>query len=164
MKVLLLTLALTTAFTASAPVSVVGIYLHPRASGGPLCLGDIADVEGDAEAAAAIETIAVDPSMSSDGYIDRGEVLALLESAPGPAYCVYGSAVRVERPNEAGKSAVVFSGDRVSVFVIKKGVRLRMKGVALQDAKSGDTVRVRTGANAVIEGRVMKNGTVEKTL
>jgi len=58
MKVLLLTLALTTAFTASAPVSVVGIYLHPRASGGPLCLGDIADVEGDAEAAAAIETIA----------------------------------------------------------------------------------------------------------
>ncbi len=39
-----------------------------------------------------------------------------------------------------------------------------MKGVALQDAKTGDTVRVRTGANAVIEGRVMKNGTVEKSL
>lgn len=60
---------------------------------------------------------------------------------------------------------VIRRGQKVTMLAESGGVQVRMSGTAMQDASSGDLIRVKnTTSKRIIEGTVLKNGTIKVSL
>ncbi|MBN1497525.1 MAG: flagella basal body P-ring formation protein FlgA [Spirochaetes bacterium] len=160
-----------TLLCGAAVAADVGLYLYPRAERGDraLAIADIANIEADAVTKAGVGSIVIDDALYADGYLDRSEIIGIIEEHAGGSIAVYGSGVRVVRaaadPETAGgRRHVVKSGSPVRFQVVCSGVRVEQMGTAMQDGAAGDVIPVRLKGSAVGRGVILDERTVELKL
>jgi hypothetical protein len=145
----------------------VAIYLFPRAekTSASLLLGDIARIYGGDESR-HLALIPLDPSLYSDGYIDRKEIRTVIAAFSPMPVAIHGSAVRIVDLNRSASSPArkIGNGEKV-VFVLKRnGVMISVPGISLGEGSTGDAVSVRLSNRTTARGIVTDDGYVVQEL
>ncbi len=167
-------IALFAVLSAAHAAGDVTIYLHPNAELGERAIrvGDLGGIEGDEARTEGISAITVDPRFLEDGLIDRSEIREMLKERREDSVRIIGNAVRItakrdgKTPEQKDTQAAVTdgsvkSGDKVTIMINRKGISLQTGATALEDGKTGDTIRMRLKNAREVRGRVSGTGDVE---
>ena len=172
MKRFLLSILLCAAIPAAAFAEVkLFLYSNAPAGSNSLTVGSIAQVEGDAAAAAQVRAIQIPERILSDGYIDRSELFSLISRSCDDMITIYGNGVRVEPGQSAQKKRdkiseenMLHAGDAVEVVINRRGVSIEIIATALADAKPGDRVNVKFKNSRQLRGILNSSRIVEVQL
>jgi hypothetical protein len=161
------------AFSAVAYADV-NIFLLPKvdAADDNITLGDLAKIECDESCVKTLSAIAIERYLYKDGLVDRREIIELLNGKVDEPFTVYGNAVRIIKKDPLKKEAApdsklknsVISGELVDIIVRTNGIVLQLSGTALQDGKTGETVKVMLRGNRRVRGRIAEKSLVEVSL
>jgi flagella basal body P-ring formation protein FlgA len=162
-------LAACVTLSGAAAAAEVNLYLLSRVELKPgLALGDVARVETDGALAGKLRGITIPEKLFDDGYVDRGELAALVARSTDETVLIYGNSVRlfarpakIEEPASEVPAYSVRSGEEVSMVLHHRSITLEMPGSVLQDGRVGDLVRVRVKNNKILRGRVVDDKLVE---
>jgi hypothetical protein len=168
MKAVLILLVIAFSIGAYADVN---IFLLPKfdAANDNITLGDLSKIECDETCIETLRAIEINRSLYKDGLVDRREIIELIKGKIDEPFTVYGSAVRIIRkdplkkennPDSKLKNSVN-SGEPVDLIVRKNGIVLQLSGTALQDGKTGESVKVMLRGNRRIKGRIAEKSLVE---
>lgn len=172
MKRFLLTLLLCAAIPAAA-FAEIKLFLYSNAPAGksPLTIGSVAQVEGEEKLAVQVRAIQIPDRITSDGYIDRGELSGLISRLCDDTITIYGNSVYVAPKKSAQKTReqlaeenMLHAGDAVEVVIKRRGVTIEIIATALADAKPGDRVNVKFKNNRQLRGILNSSRVVEVKL
>lgn len=150
--------------------SEVELYLIPRAERGEadLLISDIAMIKGSGESAARIGSLAIEPQLHADGYLDRSDITEALRAGGAEKVRIHGAGVRVVSPGGEGVPArsapVVRRGAAVTFRAVRGNVIVEIKGTAMGDGAEGEIIPVQVKGKTVSRGRVVDERTVELAL
>jgi hypothetical protein len=169
MKIFLIVISSIFLFTPAC-FAELNLYLYPRVEykKGAITVSDIANIETDIQSAGLIESIGIDESFFSDGYLDRKEIMDILKDSFAGPINIYGSGVRVVKAEEDAavrdSRIVVQKGSIVRFQVVNSGIRVELKGTAMGDGAVGDEIPVKLKGSTVSRGRIVNERVVRLAL
>ena len=161
---------LLAAACATAAFADTSLYLYPRAElkAGGIAYSDVAIIQSDPATAEKIRNTRVNDALLADGYLDESEIRHALASLVEGRLSIYGTGVRVDgtvkgAAAEAAAPAVK-KGTPVRFHLVHAGVSVELTGTALRDGSAGDVIPVKLRGNAVSNGTIINEHTVELQL
>ena len=157
-------------FLSVQAFSDVSIYLFPKVKfSEEIKLSDIGKIEYKFESIDPGELI-IDPSMFSDGLIDRKELRSLLMNHFSSIY-IFGTGTRIlfEDSNKSQEQIIIgdgsiSSGADIKIILKNKNIRVLTDGTAMGNGKIGEIIPVKLKNSKVVKGIIIKNKTVEIAL
>ncbi len=167
--------------SSSALSAEVEIYLFSNieTANDKIMLGDISRINADIEKSKAVSSIIIDKKIYSDGFIDRSEIRNLVKDKINDRIFIYGNAVRIvqkieEKAEEKSDQDIetkekiipisVKNGDRVELIVHKKGIIVQTDGTAIEDGRTGESIKIMLKGSKKLKGKVVRKGIIEINL
>lgn len=149
----------------------VTLLLNPNYSsmGSDIRINDVARLNGDTAASERIGALIVPDEMYKDGFIDRQEIMTLLNGNGFSDCLIYGNAIRIVEPQmyseaQVPRMPVISRGAAVTLIMKNKGITLTVKGIAQESGSPGDSIKVKVRKGQMVSGKVIDNETVESVL
>ncbi|MDY6934312.1 MAG: flagella basal body P-ring formation protein FlgA [Spirochaetota bacterium] len=153
----------------------IKIFLFPivEIDGIDITLKDVGMIDYNSTIHKKIEDIEIFRELYMDGYLDRMELRNLLNRNIKEDIIIFGNAVRIltkdddsdkqKKYEREWRDYIVTKGDRVNLIVKGNGITIGSSGMAVNDGKIGDEIKVKLKGSKVVRGRLTKGRLVEVT-
>ena len=157
-------------FLSVQAYSEVSIYLYSKIKySEEIKVSDIGKIEYNFESLDPGELI-IDPSIFSDGLIDRKELRSFLMDHFSSIY-IFGTGTRILfEDSQISQEQIIIgdgsisSGADINIILKNKKIRVVTDGTAMGNGKIGDIIPVKLKNSKVVKGLITKNKTVEIAL
>ncbi len=171
MKRLVLLILLISSISRGDLFAEINVFLIPMIEKQDcLTMRDIARIDCPSTTQERLYRIQINKGLYRDGFIDRREIYSLMKGYANDVV-IYGNAVKVGKKSPNGHIArslegeySVKSGSDVNVIVKKKGIRVEIRGTALEDGERGDEIMIMIRDSRKIKGRIAGRKMVEVIL
>jgi hypothetical protein len=170
-KRLILLILLLSSITQGDLFAEINVFLFPMIEKrDSLTMRDIARIDCPSTMQERLYGIRIYEGLYRDGFIDRREIYSLMEGYANDIV-IYGNAVKVGKESSYGHIArspeskySVKSGSDVNVIIRKKGIRVEIRGTALEDGERGDEIMIMIRDSRKLKGRIAGRKMVEVIL
>ena len=137
--------------------------------GNDVRITDVARINADTVTSKKIGALIVPDKLYKDGFIDRQEIMSLLNVNGFSDCLIYGNAIRIVEPRMYSEARVprvpvILRGATVTLIMKNKGIRLTIKGIAQENGSPGDSIKVRVRKGQIVNSKVIDKETVESIL